>query len=229
MVTENTQQQQSLLGQLGLGEFSQQARSRLDPYFGQYASYLPGGEYDQQLTDLRGQEDAGLAALDAPVQQALGDARTRAQLTEAQLRNAGMLGLANQLQTSQRNIAFDTARRGTLGGSRSIERSQQAQGQYQAGIGQVAAQAAQAGENQFRQDVAPVFGAQQQAYGQSPLSGLGNQFLMEDLNQRGQGAQGQFDISNTQNQIRQNADMNRAQSILGTLGSVAGGITAAVQ
>lgn len=211
------------LSQDELRERYQSVLPTLEDTFGGYSSYLPNGQAQPVVDSLRAAEDEQADLLSQKVGQQIGLARQRAQATEAQLRDAGMLQLANQFKTANRNIAFDTARRGTLGGSRSIERSQQAELARSAGASQVALDAARAGADQFRRDVNPLLSFERQA-----LSGgfgdAANQFQLEDLQNLASGAQGQFNIDQTRQNIQRGADQARAGAIYGGLNSIAQGI-----
>ena len=156
-------------------------------------------------------------------------ARTRSEATFNQIRQAGLAGLAQQFKRSQRAIAFDTARRGTLGGSRTIERGAQAQGRVQQGVGNVLNQAQGAANQQLNQDRAGIFGFQQQLAGRDPFASISAQGELNNLQQQGQSALGQFDLSQQQDAIRSGAARNRAQNIFGTLGAIGTGAAGVIR
>lgn len=206
----------------------QYAQNQQDALFGIGAPYLPTGEASRQIESLRSDEDLGREALNAQVQQGEADARQRAKILESQLRDAGMLQLADQFRRAQRGIAFDTARRGTLGGSRSIERAQEAELARQSGASQVALGAQQAGQQLFQQETAPLYQLQQQAQA-SPFSQLGTNLALQDVQSRGQGAGGTFNLEQQRTAADQQADATQGAILGGTLSAIGGGVTAGVQ
>lgn len=169
------------------------------------------GEFEQAAQPLIGQAVAG--------------ADTRAANTLNQIKSAGLSGLANQFRRSQRDIAFDTARRGTIGGSRSIERNQQAQATAEAGIGGVLNSATSQANAQRNAELAPIYGFQQNLAQGDPMQQFGVQNQLQNINLQGQAAQGQFDFTSDLNNIRSASQMNRAGfigSAIGNLGQLGG-------
>jgi hypothetical protein len=140
-----------------------------------------------------------------------------------QIKQAGLSGLAEQFRRSQKAIAFDTARRGTLGGSRQIERGAEAQAQVQQGAGNVLNQAQGAANAQLNQDRAGIFGFQSQLAQADPFDQLSTQNQLQNFQQQGQSALGQFDLSQQQENIRAGSAQNRAQNIFGALSAVGTG------
>lgn len=203
------------------------AQAGTDPFGKIGSEYLPGADSRTQIEGLRAQEDAQRQALMEGAQGGLDQAALRAQATEAQLREAGMLGLADQFRRAQRSIAFDAARRGTLGGSRSLERTQDADTAFQAGVGQVAANAAQSAASQFQQESAPFRGVQQQAQ-QSPFSAIGADIAMRDIQNRGQGAGGEFGLQQQRTAVQDQYDQTIGGLVGGGLSSIAGGIRSGI-
>lgn len=151
-------------------------------------------------------------------------ADVRARNTEAQLKQAGLAGAADQFRRSQRNIAFETARRGTLGGSRSIERNAEAQQGLNQDINSVLTNASQAAEQQRLSESAQAFGLEQQLASGDPFANISTQNQLASIQQRGQAATGQFDLANQREAVRSGTAMNRAGFISNALGNVGMGL-----
>ena len=158
------------------------------------------------------------------IDQSLAQADVRADNTFNQIKQAGLAGVADQFRRSQRSIAFDTARRGTLGGSRSIERGAQAQQGANQDINSVLSQATQAADQQRLSDLGPAFALQQQIAGGDPFANLLHQNQLNSIQQQGQVATGQFDLSDQRENVRAGSDMNRASAISNAFGNVGLGI-----
>lgn len=181
------------------------------------------GENDPNV--LRAQQHSDFQTQAQPiVREAVAGVDARAQNTLSQIKQAGLAGVADQFRRSQRNIAFETARRGTLGGSRSIERNQGAQNDAQNSIGGVLNQASQAAENQRSQELAPVFGFQQELAGGDPFAQTGLQNQLAGIQQQGQSATGQFDLTQQLENIRAGTAMNRAGFINNAISGVGQGL-----
>lgn len=151
-------------------------------------------------------------------------ADTRAATTFNQIRQAGLAGLAEQFRRSQKAIAFDTARRGTLGGSRSIERVTEAQGAAERGAGDVLNQAQGAANAQRSQELANIFGFEQGLASNDPFQAISSQNQLASIQQQGQAALGQFDLSQQLADVKQGTSMNNAQALFGGLSSLGTGI-----
>ena len=157
------------------------------------------------------------------------NARLRAETTFNQIKQAGLAGLANQFRSTQRAIAFDTARRGTQGGSRQIERGAEAQGQVQAGVGNVLNQAQGAANSQLSQDRSRIFGFDQQLAGNDPFRTLSVQNQLQGFQQQANSATGQFDIGQQQENIRAGVADNRAANIFGAIDAAGTGAAGVVR
>jgi hypothetical protein len=134
-------------------------------------------------------------------------ATLRAQLAFETLRDAGLAGVAQRLRQAQRAAAFDAARRGVTGGSRQIERTQEAQGQAEVESAQVINQAQQTATQQREAELAPLFRVQEQL--EQPTT------FQSDIDRARMGiAQeqlGMYDIENQSRRINLAADDARAQ------------------
>jgi len=148
----------------------------------------------------------------------------RAATTFNQIKQAGLSGLAEQFRRSQKAIAFDTARRGTLGGSRSIERVGEAQNQAQIGAGDVLNQAQGAANNQRSQGLANIFGFESSLAQNDPFQAISAQNQLGAMQQQGQAAMGQFDLSQQRQDVRQGTSMNNANALFGGLSSLGTGL-----
>lgn len=197
--------------------------------FGGFQSFLPGGEGQATLDQLGADFDQFAATLDPQLQQQIQEADVRAEATRSQLENAGLLSLANQFRRARSAANVDAARRGTIGGTFQQGQEEEARQAVQRGAGDVALSAAQAAEQQRLAELAPVFGFQQQLAEGSPLQGLARDLMLQDIQQRGQGAQGQFDINTTLENIRSGSDMNRAANINSALMGLATGVQGGIQ
>lgn len=197
---------------------------------GGFASYLPDVQQQQETTaGLNQQHDQFAAGIDPQLQQQIQEADVRAEATRSQLENAGLLSLANQFRRARSAANVDAARRGTIGGTFQQGQEEEARQAVQRGAGDVALSAAQAAEQQRLAELAPVFGFQQQLAEGSPLQGLARDLMLQDIQQRGQGAQGQFDINTTLENIRSGSDMNRAANINSALMGLATGVQGGIQ
>lgn len=209
----------------GIGAHAEAGRRHnIRRLFGAGTSYLPTTQGQDALAQLRQDHDANLAQIQEQVSAGTDQARTRAQATEAQLREAGMLNLADQFNRAQRMIAFDTARRGTLGGSRSIERTRRAELDQLAGAGRVATGARSAAQQQYNAEVTPLLQLQQQAARESPFARIGAGLTLQDLQDRASGAGGTFDLQQQLLAADRSYDQQQAQALYGGLASVGAGI-----
>jgi len=219
MPVEQEQNQQSAIA--GIGD---PIPGNMNDQFGGYQTFLPDPSTQQVAGDLNQQFDQFANQANPQLEQQIDEAGIRAEATRSQLENAGLLGLANQFRQARSAINSNVARRGTLGGSFQMGQEIQAGEAAQRGAADVTAQAASAAEQQRLAEIAPLYGFQMDLAGGSPFADLSRDLMMQDLQQRGQGAQGQFDINSSIENIRAGSEMNRAGNINSALQGLAMGV-----
>lgn len=175
-----------------------------------------GGEINRQTAAV----ESNVAQLDPAIQQA--DAR--ADVLKNQLRQAGMLQLANDFEGAQRRLAFDAARRGTTGGSTHLERQAGLEGQRERGAASLFASSSQQADQQRRQDLAPLLGFKGQLLQGDPLDATQRGLQGQRLSDQGQSLGMQFDLNQSQLGIDQATEARRAQQLRAPFSFAASGI-----
>lgn len=197
--------------------------------FGNFQSYLPSGEGQETVDQLGTDFDMFAASMQPQLEQQISDADIRAEATRSQLEQAGLLGLAGQFRRARSAANVDAARRGTLGGTYQLGQEEQARQGVERGAGEVALNAQQVAEQQRMAELAPVFGFQTQLAQGSPYQDLGQNLLLQNFQQLGQGAQGQFDINQTIGNIQSGTAMNQAANLNAALGGLSQGLQGGIQ
>jgi hypothetical protein len=193
------------------------------------AGFDPRSEDGQQLiagatpTAQAEQETAAQLGL---LEERYDEAAARADIREQQLRSAGLLGLANQFGNTRRRIAFDAARRGTMGGSRHLEREAQAEGELDRSAARVAADASQQAQGEREQDIAPLLGLESQLRAGDPYQERRRGLIAQGLADQRTSALGEFDFDQSAEAIRSGSQLNRADLIRQGFATAGAGIRA---
>lgn len=135
----------------------------------------------------------------------------RADITEGQLRSAGLLDLAQQFKSSRRQNAFDAARRGTLGGSRNLERTADIEGARDRGIVDIFQNSSQQAEQQRQAQLGQLntFGGFLRQG--DPTQDLRRDLFTQDLQAQGNTARGEFDLSQSFQNVEAGIQSNTAR------------------